>query len=298
MTIILPSDYHARRALEQVRVICISPEDAARQDMRPVRIGILNVMPKAESYEFSILHPLGRSVLQVEPVWIRLQTHSYSTSDVNHIRSLYVTFEEAVCCAPLDGLLLTGAPIEALSYEQVHYWSELVTILEYARRSIPSTLGICWGGLALAKLLGIEKVMLKQKLFGVFSNRYLEPNHNIVGNSDDVFWCPQSRHSGIASELLERARDQGLVRLLSHSEATGYSIFESTDQRYLMHLGHPEYEAERLLFEYQRDVSQLRPSVRPPTNLDAINPINTWRSHRNEFFSQWLKFIYESVSLK
>ncbi|MGC4067327.1 MAG: homoserine O-succinyltransferase [Polyangiaceae bacterium] len=141
MTIILPADYHARCALERVRVNCITPDAAARQDIRPLRIGILNVMPKAESYEFSLLHPLGRSILQVEPEWIRLETHSYSTSNRSHIRNLYVTFEQALERRPLDGLLLTGAPIEDIPYERVHYWHELVEILRFARRHIPSTLG-------------------------------------------------------------------------------------------------------------------------------------------------------------
>jgi homoserine O-succinyltransferase len=296
MTIILPGDYHARCALERVRVSCITPDAAARQDIRPLRIGILNVMPKAESYEFSLLHPLGRSILQVEPEWIRLETHSYSTSNRSHIRNLYVTFEEALARRPLDGLLLTGAPIEEIPYEHVHYWHELVEILRFARRSIPSTLGICWGGMALAKLLDIEKVPLASKLFGVYQNEYLSPEHNIVGDTDDVFWCPQSRCSGVDSKALEQARDDGLVRLLSYASTTGYTIFESFDQRYLMHLGHPEYSPERLLFEFHRDTSEGRHGAKAPENLDLARPVNVWRSHRNEFFSQWLRFIYESVS--
>ncbi len=296
MTIILPQHYHARRALEQTRVVCVTPENAERQDIRPLRIGILNVMPKAEAYEFSLLQPLGRSIIQIEPVWIRLETHAYTSSNHEHIRSLYATFEEAVHHRPLDGLVLTGAPVEEIPFEEVRYWQELVHILTYARRNIASTLGICWGGLALAKLVGIEKTMLSKKLFGVFQNRNLEREHRITGDTDDVFWCPQSRHSGVADEDFERARDSGVVHALSHSPLTGYTIFESSDQRYLMHLGHPEYEPERLVFEYQRDVGARRTDVNPPENLDLEHPVNTWRSHRNEFFSQWLKFIYDSVS--
>jgi homoserine O-succinyltransferase len=255
-------------------------------------------MPKAESYEFSILQPLGRSILQIEPLWLRLETHVYSSSDHAHIRNLYVTFEEAVRRKAPDGLLITGAPVEEIPYEQVRYWDELVSILTYAQRNIASTLGICWGGLALAKVLGIEKSMLPAKLFGVFQNRNLQRDHPIVGDTDDVFWCPQSRHSGIPSDVLERARDNGIVRLLSHSETTGYTIFESTDHRYLMHLGHPEYEPHRLVYEYRRDAAAGRTDVKPPANLDLDAPLNTWRSHRNEFFSQWLKFIYDAVSFR
>ena len=296
MTIILPQEYHARRALEDTRVVCITREDAERQDIRPLRIGILNVMPKAETYEFSVLHPLGRSIIQIEPLWIRLETHQYSSSNQEHIRELYVTFEDAVRRQPLDGLILTGAPVEEIPFEEVHYWGELLRILSYARRNVASTLGLCWGGLALAKMLGIEKDMLPKKLFGVYSNRSLLREHRITGDTDDIFFCPQSRHSGIRDEVLQKAHDEGLVQLLSHSLETGYTIFESADERYLMHLGHPEYEPERLIFEYRRDVAAGRSDVDPPANLDLAQPVNTWRSHRNEFFSQWIKFVYDTTS--
>jgi homoserine O-succinyltransferase/O-acetyltransferase len=293
VTIILPQHYHARRALEDSRVVCITPEHAVRQDIRPLRIGILNVMPKAETYEYSILQPLGRSIIQIEPVWIRLCTHQYRTSNSEHIRSLYVPFEKAISLAPLDGLVLTGAPVEELPYDQVRYFDELCDILVTARNACASTLGICWGGLALAKMLDIEKVNFQNKLFGVFSTRNTERHHPITGDTDDVFWCPQSRHSGIEDEVLEQAQLSGRVRLLAHAPETGYTIFESTDQRYLMHLGHPEYEPERLILEYARDRSMGRTDVDPPKNIDLDRPMNTWRSHRNEFFSQWIKFVYD-----
>jgi homoserine O-succinyltransferase len=296
VTIILPQHYHARQALEQTRVVCVEPEAAARQDIRPLRIGILNVMPKAESYEFSVLQPLGRSIIQIEPLWIRLETHEYKTSNQDHIRGLYVTFEEAVRRQPLDGLILTGAPVEEIPFEQVKYWNELSKILTYARRNVASTLGLCWGGLALGKMLGIEKAQLPKKLFGVYPNRNLLREHRITGDTDDVFFCPQSRHSGIPDEALEKARDRGAVQLLSHADQTGYSIFESADGRYLAHLGHPEYEPERLIFEYQRDAAAGRRDVEPPANVDLEKPLNSWRSHRNEFFSQWIKFIYDTTS--
>jgi homoserine O-succinyltransferase len=293
VTIILPQHYHARRALEDSRVLCITPEHAVRQDIRPLRIGILNVMPMAETYEYSLLLPLGRSIIQIEPVWIRLKTHVYKTSDSEHIKSLYVTFEEAMAQHPLDGLILTGAPVEELPFESVRYWDELSEVLAESRQRCASTLGICWGGLALAKMIGIEKCNLEKKLFGAFLTRNTERHHPITGDTDDVFWCPQSRHSGIEDALLERQQLAGNVRLLAYEARSGYTIFESADQRYLMHLGHPEYEPERLVFEYARDRSQGREDVDPPSNVDLEQPLNTWRSHRNEFFSQWIKFVYD-----
>lgn len=293
MTIILPQHYHARRALEDSRVVCITPEHAVRQDIRPLRIGILNVMPKAESYEYSLLLPLGRSIIQIEPVWIRLNTHAYKTSNWEHISSLYVTFEEAIARAPLDGLILSGAPVEELPFEAVRYWDELTQILSKARAHCASTLGICWGGLALAKMIDIDKVNFSRKLSGAFLTRNTERHHPITGDTDDVFWCPQSRHAGIADSVLEQQQLMGNVRLLAYEERSGYTIFESTDQRYLMHLGHPEYEPERFVLEYARDHSQGREDVDPPANVDLNCPMNTWRSHRNEFFSQWIKFVYD-----
>jgi homoserine O-succinyltransferase len=196
MTIVLPKDYPITEVLQKNRVLCIPHEQAIREDIRALRIGILNVMPLAETYEYSLLHPLGRSVLQIEPVWIKLHTHVYSSSDSAHLDSFYSPFEEAIARQNLDGLLLTGAPVEALPFEDVKYWGELKRILTYARKNIPSTLGICWGGLALAKFLGIEKKQYEQKMFGVYETRNLNRAHRITGDMDDLFYCAQSVRGG------------------------------------------------------------------------------------------------------
>ncbi|MBN1601453.1 MAG: homoserine O-succinyltransferase [Chitinispirillaceae bacterium] len=296
MTIVIPSDYHAKHALEKGRVLCISQDEAVREDIRALRIGILNIMPKAETYEFSLLHPLGRSIMQIEPVWIRLKTHSYQSSDRSYLEKMYVPFEEAVGKNHLDGLIVTGAPVEEIPFEEVIYWEEVKRILKYARQNIASTLGICWGGLALAKHLGIDKVIHSKKIFGVFETVNLDTEHPITGEMDDRFHCAQSRHAGIPDEVLELERDKGNIHLLSYAKEAGYMIFESTDQRFLIHLGHPEYEPRRLIEEYQRDRAKGRSDVEPPMNLDLENPVNTWRSHRTEFFSQWIKYVHESTS--
>jgi homoserine O-succinyltransferase len=295
MTIVLQKDYHAKSALEQRRVLCVSHEQALKEDIRALRIGILNIMPQAETYEFSLLYPLGRSVLQIEPIWIRLESHKYASTDQSHLEKLYVTFEEAVARERLDGLIVTGAPVEEIPFEQVTYWEEILRILRYGRKNIVSTLGLCWGALALAKFLGIEKTVLPRKVFGVFETRNLNRDHRITGDMDDVFWCPQSRHSGFPDEVLEGERDAGRINLLAHAKGTGYIIFESADQRFLMHLGHLEYEPERLVEEYNRDMKLGRNDVGKPDNFNLDNPINTWRAHRNEFFSQWIKFVHEST---
>lgn len=297
MTIVLPKDYHATSALEKSHVLCVSTEDALREDIRALRIGILNVMPKADTYEFSLLHPLGRSIMQIEPVWIRLKTHTYTSTDPLHLEKIYVPFEDAVSGKQhLDGLIVTGAPVEEIPFEEVSYWKEVMRILKYARNNISSTLGICWGGLALAKFLGIEKAITPKKIFGVYESENLDRNHPITGEMDDLFWCAQSRHAGIPDEVLELERDKGNIHLLAYAKEAGYSIFESTDQRFLIHLGHPEYEPRRLIEEYVRDQKRGRVDVEPPKNLDLKKTVNTWRSHRTEFFSQWIKYIHETTT--
>jgi homoserine O-succinyltransferase len=296
MTVVIPKDYHAWEALESRRIFCVSHEQALKEDIRALRIGILNIMPQAENYEFSLLHPLGRSVLQIEPVWIRLKNHIYKSTDQNHLENLYIPFEDAVARKHLDGLIITGAPVEEIPFEQVSYWKEITRILRYARNNIASTMGICWGALALARFMGMEKSVFPRKLFGVYSLRNLDRNHRVTGEFDDVFWCPQSRFSGIDDRVLEEQCDKGAINLLAHSKKTGYTIFESFDHRFIMHLGHPEYEPQRLIDEYHRDIKQKRTDVAPPENLDLEHPVNSWRGHRTEFFSQWIKYIHETTT--
>lgn len=292
MSVILPDNYHAQKALEERRVYCITRDDALKQDIRPLRIGILNIMPQAETYEYNILYPLGRAIIQVEPVWLRLENHSYKSSDKHHLDMLYITFKQAVAKRGLDGLILTGAPVEAISFDEVTYWDELLHIFTYAREKIASTLGICWGGLALAKFIGIDKVNYKKKIFGVFKTRNLDRTNEVTGEMDDIFWCPQSRYSGIPDKVMESEEQKGNVNLLAYSEEAGYTIFESADRRFLMHLGHPEYQTERLCEEYYRDKEKGRDDVDKPANIDLKEPVNMWRAHCLEFFLQWVKSVY------
>ncbi len=292
MTVIVPDFYHAKQALEEHNITCISKDDAQRQDIRPLRIGILNIMPNVQSYEFNLLYPLGKAILQIDPVWLRLDTHVYTSSAGEHMDYFYIPFAEAIKTRRLDGLILTGAPVEELEFEEITYWDEISEILTYARNNIASTLGICWGGMALAKMMGIEKTPYEKKLFGVYRTKNLNSHHPITGDLDDYFHCPQSRHAGYTDEAMEKARDKGLVNLLAHNLDTGYTIFESIDHRYISHLGHPEYNSGRLVEEFHRDQKKGRPDVSPPVNFNADAPVNIWRSHRNEFFSQWIKHVY------
>ncbi|KGG15116.1 MULTISPECIES: homoserine O-succinyltransferase [unclassified Prochlorococcus] len=295
MALILPRGYHKISAVERNHISWIEPELAKRQDIRPLRIGILNIMPLGKQYEFNLLHPLGLSPLQIEPIWIRLTTHSYKTWDLHHLSEHYVGWDEAMSPSPLDGLIITGAPVEHLPFEDVKYWPELVELIKEARMRCASTLGLCWAGFALAYLAGVDKKVFDRKLFGVYPMKSLIPAHPIMGTQDDTFFCPQSRHAGLPDDEMEKAQEKGLLRLLSYGEKVGYTIFETTDQRQLMHLGHPEYNVGRLISEMERD--KLRGDVPPPDNFNANKPQTPWRSHRNLMFQQWLWFCYQRVSL-
>ena len=294
MTLIIRSDYHAVPILERNGIRWIPPAQAKRQDIRPLRIGILNIMPLGEKYEFNILHPLGLSVLQLEPIWIRLESHNYKSWEPKHVDDIYVTYEEAMRDQPLDGLILTGAPVETIDYEDVHYWEEIKTILSDARKNIPSTLGLCWAGFVMAYLEGVKKLNYDHKLFGVFELKNLAPDHPIMGELDDVFFCPQSRHAGMPDEAMEEASESGRLKLLAYGPEAGYSIFSTTDDRFIAHTGHPEYNANRLAEEAKRDHGN--PEVPAPANFDFNNPLNLWRSHRNTFFAQWVSYCYFKMS--
>jgi len=294
MTLIVRPDYHAVPILERNGIRWIPPSQAKRQDIRPLRIGILNIMPLGEKYEFNILHPLGLSVLQLEPIWIRLESHNYKSWEPKHVDDIYVTYEEAMRDQPLDGLILTGAPVETVDFEDVYYWEEIKTILSDARKNIPSTLGLCWAGFVMAYLEGVKKLNYDHKLFGVFELKNLAPDHPIIGELDDVFFCPQSRHAGMPDEAMEEASESGRLKLLAYGPEAGYSIFSTTDDRFIAHTGHPEYNANRLAEEAKRDLGN--PEVPAPVNFDFNNPLNRWRSHRNIFFAQWVSYCYLKIS--
>jgi homoserine O-succinyltransferase/O-acetyltransferase len=294
MSLIIPAKYHITSSLREHKVTCIEKVNAEKQNLHALRIGIFNVMPEAEKYEFSVVRPLGLSEIPVEPVLIRAVNHSYNSSDKDHIDKWYVTFERAIKSAPLDGLIVTGAPVETIPFEEVKYWNELKEILEYARTNIISTLGICWGGLAIAKIFGVEKVTYEKKLFGVYPAKNINRNHPVTGGLGDVFYCPQSRYAGLNEDELRVAADAGIIRPLVYSEEAGHFIFESSDGRFIGHLGHHEYDTERIVFEHRRDLEKGLESN--PANFDVNNPKNVWQKEGDEMFKRWVRYIHTSAT--
>jgi homoserine O-succinyltransferase len=263
----LPEAHPARALLEQRGVACLGGTQP--YERRALRVGIINLMPSAEAYEPVLLEPLGSGERWVEPVWIRLASHGYQSSDAAHLARFYRGIEHA---GALDGLILTGAPVEELPFEEVRYFPELRGVLERARTTIPRTLGLCWGGMALAQLLGVGKVRFARKLFGVYALEGFGP-------------CAQSRHAGLDPVQLGDAEVRGQVRVLA-----GDTIVESVDGRYLMHLGHPEYTPARLRFEYLRDRELGRGDVGQPHGVSGAPPASPL-PHGYAFFADWLERV-------
>lgn len=289
MTIILPENYHAQSLLEANRVTCIRQEEAIRQDIRPMRIGILETTPIHQRDELNLLEPLGLSIIQVDPIWIKLHSQTGISLKENSLWDWYVTYEAATRHKPLDGLIVHGSAFEQKPLQQLSDWQEIQSILLDTKARSPSTLGIGWGGLALAHLEGLATAPSQQR-FGVFELKNSFPFHPITGEMDDVFFCPQNSGTALEEQGLEKATASEKFQVLAKDNEGRAMILETVDHRFLMHLGNPEYSVEKMLAEAQR-------SRRTPENFDLKNPVSRWRSHRNTLFNYWLKYCYLRVSI-
>lgn len=256
--------------------------DTGKRKKEKLSIGIINIMPKAEEYEANILNSIRLNGFGIKPTWIRLKKHAYNSSDKANLGENYTIFDKAV--DSLDGLIVTGAPVEHLPYQQIHYWEELKEIMLHAYRQKIPTVGICWAGLAVAELFKIKNTVFKKKLFGVFKSRYL--GNNI--QEKNPFYCPHSRFAGINNDVMLQAEKDKIFNLLAYSEDAGYFIFETQDKLITAHAGHPEYHKQRIADEYYRDVKKGRDDVLILANFDPKKPVNTWKTHRHDFFYYWL----------
>jgi len=290
MTIVIPVDYEAHAVIRERHIHCITREQALHEDIRALRIGIINLAAYNERYEACLLHPLGRSVMQIEPVWIRLKSYSYTGEGAERVKELYATFEETVEGGRLDGLIVSGMSGVDTAFEEYGWWPEFRRILRYARNNIPATLGLSYGAQIIAAFMGIASTPLEESLFGVFEARNLDETHRITGVMDDVFRCPVLMNSSVPAGELERERDRGTLSLLAKAPKAGYLIAESADRRFLMHFGHPEFETDTIIEAY-RDGGA--PAAQPQ-NFDCAHPVNCWRSHRSALFGQWIKYIHET----
>jgi homoserine O-succinyltransferase len=260
------------------------------------RVGVINVMPTGEVYERMLLAALAATPFVIEPCFIRLETHAYKSTDHAHLDRWYRSFDAWADDGPLDGLILTGAPIEHLPLSEVRYWPELRGILLRAEREIGSTLGLCWGAIALGDLVGVGPEVRREKLFGVFSHRVLPGGATLLGETE-TFLCPQSRHACVAASDLARAVAAERVALLAELEGGDPVVFATRDHRLVAHLGHPEYEPDRLAFEWRRDRRKGRTDVPPPSGLDVERPTKTWAAHTATLFERWIGLALRNARL-
>jgi homoserine O-succinyltransferase len=256
---------------------------------RTLRIGLLNLMPQLETYEPSLQRALGGVGRPLDLRGVRLHSHAYRSSDPGHLAAHYRTYAEVLDEAPLDGLVLTGAPVEHLPFEEVRYWPELRELLEHASSRGTALLGLCWGAMALARLCGIPKVSLSRKHFGAIRHAWTPEGRAWSGGGTREFLCPQSRHAALFEPAIEAAVNaQQLVRL-DVPGPEGSSLLATPDARLLMHLGHPEYGPERLAAEWTRDRARGRQDVSPPIgyDLDSLQPKASWEEDSVAFFQAW-----------
>jgi len=297
MPVNIPDTLPAAEVLKKENVFVMHQSRAISQDIRPLRIGILNLMPLKEKTETHIIRMLSNSPLQVEIVLLYTKTHTPKNTSLKHLESFYQSFDE-MSDKNLDGLIITGAPIEHLPFEEVLYWEELKKILDWADKQVTSTLYICWGAqAALYYHYGIQKYNLDEKLFGVFKHTVLNNKEQLVRGFDDEFFAPQSRHTYTRREDII-AEPQ--IDLISESDEAGVYLAVSKNKRHVFVTGHSEYDAFTLREEYLRDKNKGLDIALPknyfPNDDPNQTPKNKWKSHGNLLFSNWLNYyVYQET---
>jgi homoserine O-succinyltransferase len=297
MPVKIPSTLPARATLESENVFVMGEERAQKQDIRPLRVAILNLMPTKIATETQLLRLLSNSALQVEVSLVHTASYESKNTDAGHLLNHYVTFEE-IRDQKYDGFIITGAPVEQLPFEQVDYWNELTRIIDWAETNVESTLYICWGAQAgLFHRYGIPKYDLPHKMFGVYEHRVLVPTEKLLRGFDDVFLAPHSRHTEIRRADIERVPD---LHLLAESEQAGVYLLGTKDGRHIFVTGHSEYDPLTLKTEYDRDVNKGLPIHVPQNYYPDDNPANhpqvRWRGHANLLFSNWLNYYVYQVT--
>lgn len=294
MPITIPNGLPAKSILEDERIFALEEDAAARQDIRPLNIVLLNLMPKKIETETQILRLISKSPLQVHVDFMHMGSHESKNTPADHLVKFYETFD-AFRDKRYDGLIVTGAPIEHLPFEEVDYWDELTEVLDWSRENVFSTIHICWGALAgLYHHYGVPKVMLEKKLFGIYPQRLCDEYQYLTNGFDEVFNMPQSRHAAPDEAALAKVSE---LEVLGASEEAGSTLVVSHDMREIYVTGHFEYGKFTLRDEYERDVAAHKPIELPvnyyPDDDPAREPLFTWRSHANLFWRNWLNYVYQ-----
>ena len=297
MPIKIPNQLPATDILTRENIFVMTETRAMTQDIRPLRILMLNLMPLKISTETQIARLIGNTSLQVELDLLQTATHQSTHTSEEHMLAFYKTFDE-ICMNRYDGMIITGAPVEHMPFEEVEYWDELCKIMEWSKTHVHSTFHICWGAQAgLYYHFGIQKQSLDKKLFGVFPHHVDYKRSILFRGFDDVFMVPQSRHTTVRKEDIEAIPE---LRILSSSDEAGVYVVSTRHGRQIFVTGHSEYDAGTLKAEYLRDKNAGLPIEIPknyfPNDDDTKEPIVTWRSSANLLYSNWLNyFVYQST---
>ncbi|MHB9292889.1 homoserine O-succinyltransferase/O-acetyltransferase [Hollandina sp. SP2] len=296
MPIKIPITLPAYNALREENVFVMADVRALQQDIRPLRVAIVNLMPTTLDTEIQLLRLLSNSPLQVDITFLRMGSHESRNAPPGHLERFYNN-SECIMHERFDGLIITGAPVETLAFEEVDYWKELTTVLDYASENVWSTLHICWGAQAgLYHRYGIPKQELDQKLFGIFPHKVNERRMILFHGFDDEFLAPQSRHT--ESDQKAIAATPALT-IQSETEDLGAFIITAKEGREIYVTGHLEYDPLTLDREYRRDLSRGLPIKVPknyyPDDDPAKTPVVRWRAHAHLFFSNWLNFVYQET---
>ena len=297
MPIKIPSDLPACKVLEKENIFVMTEKRAIEQDIRPLKIAIVNLMPTKIATETQLLRLLGNTPLQVEISLVHMESHQSKNTKIEHLERFYITSKQALQ-TKFDGMIITGAPVEQIPFENVDYWNELCQIMDYAKNNVFCTLYICWGAQAgLYHHYGIQKQNLDDKIFGIFKNYKTTVAEPLLRGFDDIFPAPQSRHTEIKSEDIKKHPE---LTILAESEKSGVLLVKSNDNRQIFMTGHLEYDTETLGVEYRRDLDQGKKIKMPenyyPNNDPWNTPISTWRSHAHLFYSNWLNYyVYQAT---
>lgn len=297
MPVRIPDDLPAARQLEDENIFVMTKERAYHQDIRELRIAVLNLMPTKIVTETQLLRLLGNTPLQTDIRFIRMATHDAKNTPTEHLDAFYEPLEE-VLHEKFDGLIITGAPVEKLEFEKVDYWPELVRLMDWSTTNVWSTMHICWGAQAgLYHHYGIRKRPLGAKMFGLYRHDALDLREPLLRGFDEVFLAPHSRHTEVS---IEDVREEPSLRVLATSPEAGLYLAASRDGRRVFVTGHPEYDRLTLKAEYDRDVAAGAPIGVPanyfPGDDPSRPPAMTWRAHAHLLYANWLNYcVYQET---
>lgn len=300
MPVNIPKKLPAVEILRKENIFVMDSERASGQDIRPLKLLVLNLMPLKIMTETDLIRLLSNSPLQIEIDFLQMGSHQSKNTPIEHMLTFYKTFEQIKHCN-YDGMIITGAPVEQLDFEEVNYWNELTVTFDWARTHVTSTMYICWAAQAgLYHYYGIPKYPLEKKMFGVFQHTILTPLNPIFRGFDDVFYVPHSRHSEVKASDIRQVK---ALTLLSESPEAGVYMVMGRNGREFFITGHSEYSPYTLDTEYKRDLQKGLP-IDPPCNYYRDDnpdnePLVRWRSHANLLFTNWLNyFVYQETPYK